>query len=109
MLDQIKNALHSKTSLSFECEILLSSFLFIYFFKEICQFLSLIGVSLCSSDCSYTCHLECERRVQLDCNQRDKEPKRTTSPRGQRSSSLSSSSSSSSATPLHKVRVANQK
>ncbi|XP_075999614.1 uncharacterized protein LOC142992933, partial [Genypterus blacodes] len=26
-------------------------------------------------NCSYTCHLECENQVQLDCNQRDKEPK----------------------------------
>uniref|UniRef100_A0A3P9N7B8 Ras association domain family member 5 n=1 Tax=Poecilia reticulata TaxID=8081 RepID=A0A3P9N7B8_POERE len=24
-------------------------------------------------NCSYTCHLECERQVQLDCNQRDRE------------------------------------
>ncbi|XP_055773461.1 ras association domain-containing protein 5 isoform X3 [Salvelinus fontinalis] len=34
-----------------------------------------------SSDCSYTCHLECEGRVQLDCNQRDSNPQKTPSPR----------------------------
>ncbi|XP_068172500.1 ras association domain-containing protein 5 [Antennarius striatus] len=38
-------------------------------------------------NCSYTCHLECERNVQLDCNQRDKEPKQTSPPRSHRSSS----------------------
>ncbi|XP_029948371.1 ras association domain-containing protein 5 isoform X2 [Salarias fasciatus] len=33
------------------------------------------GSLLPTSDCSYTCHLECEREVQLDCNQRDRAPK----------------------------------
>ncbi|XP_028260743.1 ras association domain-containing protein 5 isoform X1 [Parambassis ranga] len=37
-------------------------------------------------NCSYTCHLECQSHVQLDCNQRDREPERTTSPRSQCSS-----------------------
>ncbi|KAG7477757.1 hypothetical protein MATL_G00072990 [Megalops atlanticus] len=32
-------------------------------------------------NCSYTCHLECERLVQLDCNQRDKQSEDTSSPR----------------------------
>lgn len=36
---------------------------------------------LCPPDCSYTCHLECERKVQLDCNQRDKDPGQTPAPR----------------------------
>ncbi|KAM9859218.1 ras association domain-containing protein 5 [Aulostomus maculatus] len=36
-------------------------------------------------NCSYTCHLECERQVQLDCNQRDKEPEDTPPPRSHRS------------------------
>uniref|UniRef100_A0A3B5A341 Ras association domain family member 5 n=1 Tax=Stegastes partitus TaxID=144197 RepID=A0A3B5A341_9TELE len=31
-------------------------------------------------NCSYTCHLECESQVQLDCNQRDREPEETQSP-----------------------------
>ncbi|XP_074523027.1 ras association domain-containing protein 5 isoform X2 [Halichoeres trimaculatus] len=33
-------------------------------------------------NCSYTCHLECESHVQLDCNQRDRQPKEAPSPRG---------------------------
>ncbi|KAM4613798.1 ras association domain-containing protein 5 [Polymixia lowei] len=33
-------------------------------------------------NCSYTCHLECESQVQLDCNQRDRNPEETPSPRG---------------------------
>ncbi|XP_070814641.1 ras association domain-containing protein 5 isoform X1 [Chaetodon trifascialis] len=37
-------------------------------------------------NCSYTCHLECEREVQLDCNQRDREPEETPSPRSHCSS-----------------------
>ncbi|KAM4587737.1 ras association domain-containing protein 5 isoform 2-T2 [Odontesthes bonariensis] len=37
-------------------------------------------------NCSYTCHLECESRVQLDCNQRDREPEETQSPRSHCSS-----------------------
>ncbi|XP_070759258.1 ras association domain-containing protein 5 isoform X1 [Enoplosus armatus] len=37
-------------------------------------------------NCSYTCHLECESQVQLDCNQRDKEPKETPSHRSHSSS-----------------------
>ncbi|XP_028301713.1 ras association domain-containing protein 5 isoform X2 [Gouania willdenowi] len=32
------------------------------------------GSLLNNSDCSYTCHLECERKVQLDCNLKDTEP-----------------------------------
>ncbi|XP_071373906.1 ras association domain-containing protein 5 isoform X1 [Centroberyx affinis] len=32
-------------------------------------------------NCSYTCHLECEDQVQLDCNQRDRKPEETPSPR----------------------------
>ncbi|XP_034555514.1 ras association domain-containing protein 5 isoform X2 [Notolabrus celidotus] len=32
-------------------------------------------------NCSYTCHLECESQVQLDCNQRDRRSKETPSPR----------------------------
>ncbi|XP_023810991.1 ras association domain-containing protein 5 isoform X1 [Oryzias latipes] len=31
-------------------------------------------------NCSYTCHLECESQVQLDCNQRDRQPGETRSP-----------------------------
>ncbi|XP_047203825.1 ras association domain-containing protein 5 isoform X2 [Girardinichthys multiradiatus] len=47
-------------------------------------------------NCSYTCHLECEGEVQLDCNQRDRET--------EESSDLKccSSSSSSSAAPRFK-------
>nr|XP_040058539.1 ras association domain-containing protein 5 isoform X3 [Gasterosteus aculeatus aculeatus] len=29
------------------------------------------GSLLTTSDCSYTCHLECESKVQLDCNRKD--------------------------------------
>ncbi|XP_037630494.1 ras association domain-containing protein 5 isoform X1 [Sebastes umbrosus] len=43
-------------------------------------------------NCSYTCHLECESQVQLDCNRKDREPKETPSPRRR----------CSSAAPLHK-------
>ncbi|CAJ1051695.1 ras association domain-containing protein 5 isoform X1 [Xyrichtys novacula] len=32
-------------------------------------------------NCSYTCHLECERQVQLDCNQKDRGSKGTSTPR----------------------------
>ncbi|XP_029908072.1 ras association domain-containing protein 5 isoform X2 [Myripristis murdjan] len=32
-------------------------------------------------NCSYTCHLECESQVQLDCNQSDRKPEETPSPR----------------------------
>lgn len=46
------------------------------------------------SDCSYTCHLECQSQVQLDCNQRDRQPEKTPSPR---------STGSSSTAPQHKV------
>ncbi|XP_077458570.1 ras association domain-containing protein 5 isoform X2 [Stigmatopora argus] len=35
------------------------------------------GSLLPTSDCSYTCHLECERQVQLDCNRRDDKIKET--------------------------------
>ncbi|XP_061840827.1 ras association domain-containing protein 5 isoform X2 [Nerophis lumbriciformis] len=43
------------------------------------------GSLLPPSDCTYTCHLECERHIQLDCNQRTKEAKETTFSRSQRS------------------------
>nr|XP_046240125.1 ras association domain-containing protein 5 isoform X2 [Scatophagus argus] len=43
-------------------------------------------------NCSYTCHLECERKVQLDCNRRDREPEQAPPPR----------SHCSSAAPQHK-------
>ncbi|XP_019736084.1 ras association domain-containing protein 5 isoform X2 [Hippocampus comes] len=39
------------------------------------------GSLLPTSDCTYTCHLECERQVQLDCNQRDHKPEETQFPR----------------------------
>uniref|UniRef100_A0A3Q3K7F7 Phorbol-ester/DAG-type domain-containing protein n=1 Tax=Monopterus albus TaxID=43700 RepID=A0A3Q3K7F7_MONAL len=32
-------------------------------------------------NCSYTCHLECETQVQLDCNQRDRKQEEPPSPR----------------------------
>ncbi|XP_028853350.1 ras association domain-containing protein 5 isoform X2 [Denticeps clupeoides] len=35
--------------------------------------------SLTLADCSYTCHLECQGLVQLDCNQRDKQSEETAS------------------------------
>lgn len=57
----------------------------------------LTSVFLCPPDCSYTCHLECERKVQLDCNQRDKELGQTPSPR-----SLCSSTA-----PKQKVNILN--
>uniref|UniRef100_A0A8P4GN05 Ras association domain family member 5 n=1 Tax=Dicentrarchus labrax TaxID=13489 RepID=A0A8P4GN05_DICLA len=44
------------------------------------------GSLLTASDCSYTCHLECENEVQLDCNQRDRRPEETPSPRSRCSS-----------------------
>ncbi|KAK2914886.1 ras association domain-containing protein 5 isoform X1 [Channa argus] len=37
--------------------------------------------ALTCHNCSYTCHLECESQVQLDCNQRDKKQEETQSPR----------------------------
>ncbi|XP_069012889.1 ras association domain-containing protein 5 isoform X1 [Embiotoca jacksoni] len=37
-------------------------------------------------NCSYTCHLECESQVQLDCNRRDRQPGATPSPRSHCSS-----------------------
>ncbi|XP_029288072.1 ras association domain-containing protein 5 [Cottoperca gobio] len=37
--------------------------------------------SLKCENCRYTCHLECESRVQLDCNRKDREPEETPSPR----------------------------
>lgn len=46
------------------------------------------------SDCSYTCHRDCESQVQLDCNQRDRKQE-TPSPR----------SHCSSTTRQHKVRI----
>ncbi|XP_032370219.1 ras association domain-containing protein 5 isoform X2 [Etheostoma spectabile] len=39
------------------------------------------GSLLTTSDCRYTCHLECESQVQLDCNRKDREPEETQSPR----------------------------
>ncbi|XP_057701064.1 ras association domain-containing protein 5 isoform X2 [Corythoichthys intestinalis] len=39
------------------------------------------GSLLATSDCSYTCHLECERNVQLDCNRRDDKLRETHFPR----------------------------
>ncbi|XP_069393944.1 ras association domain-containing protein 5 isoform X4 [Paralichthys olivaceus] len=44
------------------------------------------GSLLATSDCSYTCHLECQRQVQLDCNQRDRQREKTPSPSSSRSS-----------------------
>lgn len=38
------------------------------------------------TDCSYTCHLECKSKVQIDCNKRDREPKEAPSPRRHSSS-----------------------
>ncbi|KAM9799358.1 ras association domain-containing protein 5 isoform X1 [Syngnathus typhle] len=32
-------------------------------------------------NCTYTCHLECERQVQLDCNQKDNKPEETPFPK----------------------------
>uniref|UniRef100_A0A096LUL7 Ras association domain family member 5 n=1 Tax=Poecilia formosa TaxID=48698 RepID=A0A096LUL7_POEFO len=32
-------------------------------------------------NCSYTCHLECERQVQLDCNQRDRDSEDSPGPK----------------------------
>ncbi|XP_023279476.1 ras association domain-containing protein 5 isoform X1 [Seriola lalandi dorsalis] len=43
-------------------------------------------------NCSYTCHLECQSQVQLDCNQKDRQPEKTPSPR----------SNSSPTAPQHK-------
>ncbi|MED6279959.1 hypothetical protein CHARACLAT_005998 [Characodon lateralis] len=54
------------------------------------------GSLLNNSDCSYTCHLECEGEVQLDCNQRDRETEESSDPK------CCSSSSSSSAAPRFK-------
>uniref|UniRef100_A0A1A8LUQ0 Ras association (RalGDS/AF-6) domain family member 5 n=1 Tax=Nothobranchius pienaari TaxID=704102 RepID=A0A1A8LUQ0_9TELE len=39
------------------------------------------GSLLNSSDCSYTCHLECKSHVQLDCYQRNREPQESPHPR----------------------------
>lgn len=39
------------------------------------------------TDCSYTCHLECQHKVRLDCNQRDRETEKSPSPKSSRSSS----------------------
>ncbi|XP_026162902.1 ras association domain-containing protein 5 isoform X1 [Mastacembelus armatus] len=49
-------------------------------------------------NCSYTCHLECEDRVQLDCNQRDRNPEETPSPK----------SHCSATTPKHKQNEAKE-
>ncbi|XP_008318407.2 ras association domain-containing protein 5 isoform X1 [Cynoglossus semilaevis] len=38
-------------------------------------------------NCSYTCHLECQHKVRLDCNQRDRETEKSPSPKSSRSSS----------------------
>ncbi|KAM3620970.1 uncharacterized protein V6R79_004283 [Siganus canaliculatus] len=37
-------------------------------------------------NCSYTCHLECQSRVQLDCNQRERKSEQTPAPRSHCSS-----------------------
>ncbi|XP_059185478.1 ras association domain-containing protein 5 [Centropristis striata] len=37
-------------------------------------------------NCSYTCHLECESQVRLDCNKKDREHDETSSPRRRSSS-----------------------
>ncbi|XP_038553020.1 ras association domain-containing protein 5 isoform X4 [Micropterus salmoides] len=58
------------------------------------------GSLLSTSDCSYTCHQECENQVQLDCNQRDRETEETPSPRNH--------SSSSSTAPQHKQNEAKE-
>ncbi|XP_054473356.1 ras association domain-containing protein 5 isoform X2 [Anoplopoma fimbria] len=39
------------------------------------------AAALKCQNCSYTCHLECESQVQLDCNRKDREPEETPSPR----------------------------
>ncbi|KAM6947403.1 ras association domain-containing protein 5 [Lycodopsis pacificus] len=49
-------------------------------------------------NCSYTCHLECESQVQLDCNRKDREPKETPSPRRR----------CSSAAPQHRPKEAKE-
>ncbi|XP_035518607.1 ras association domain-containing protein 5 isoform X1 [Morone saxatilis] len=49
-------------------------------------------------NCNYTCHLECENEVQLDCNQRDRRPEETPSPR----------SCCSSTAPQHKQNEAKE-
>ncbi|XP_040890005.1 ras association domain-containing protein 5 isoform X2 [Toxotes jaculatrix] len=46
-------------------------------------------------NCSYTCHLECQSQVKLDCNQRDRQPEKTPSPR----------SNCSSTAPQHKIEA----
>ncbi|XP_005469422.2 ras association domain-containing protein 5 isoform X1 [Oreochromis niloticus] len=40
-------------------------------------------------NCSYTCHLECKSKVQIDCNKRDREPEEAPSPRRHSSSTAS--------------------
>ncbi|KAJ8391143.1 hypothetical protein AAFF_G00095720 [Aldrovandia affinis] len=55
--------------------------------------------SLVFSDCSYTCHLECERLVQLDCNQRDKQSEDTSALTPQDKAGPGGSSSSLRAPP----------
>ncbi|XP_063330428.1 ras association domain-containing protein 5 isoform X3 [Pelmatolapia mariae] len=47
------------------------------------------GSLLNTSDCSYTCHLECKSKVQIDCNKRDREPEEAPSPRRHSSSTAS--------------------
>ncbi|XP_067244334.1 ras association domain-containing protein 5 isoform X2 [Chanodichthys erythropterus] len=42
--------------------------------------------TLMLSDCSYTCHLECQGLVQLDCNQLDQRTEDTSAPTSQRPS-----------------------
>ncbi|XP_049436609.1 ras association domain-containing protein 5 isoform X2 [Epinephelus fuscoguttatus] len=39
------------------------------------------GSLLTTSDCSYTCHLECQSKVRLDCNKKDRQLEETLSPR----------------------------
>lgn len=48
-----------------------------------------VFVRVWSTDCSYTCHLECKSKVQIDCNKRDREPKEAPSPRRHSSSTAS--------------------
>ncbi|XP_040014568.1 ras association domain-containing protein 5 isoform X1 [Xiphias gladius] len=49
-------------------------------------------------NCSYTCHLGCQSQVQLDCNQRDRQPEKTPTPR----------SNCSSTAPQHKKNEAKE-
>ncbi|XP_034022806.1 ras association domain-containing protein 5 isoform X1 [Thalassophryne amazonica] len=50
--------------------------------QDWCDFCSrqITARALRCRNCSYTCHLECEGQVQLDCNQRDRDPEKTPPP-----------------------------